>query len=499
MSKDRNDLSEEAVKINGVYLEDAVPSFMTYKTSGREKIGREIETLETKKDGALFRSAKYQPREIRVDYVLQQDTLAGMRTAMDALKKALDVKEAVIVFNGDPDYYYIGTPVFDESSAEIHYGVVGSFIIHCNDPFKYSVAEYTATSSNGEFDITYNGTYKAYPTFVAELANTENSSGDSTSTNECGFIGFVNQREQILQFGDPEETDWADVAYPATVPVNKSFKSISGWTTNGSSVLTGTQVGSISANSTNKYMYPSGYGSGSNYHGPSLSLIKTGETEPIGKNFNFTWKQKLVGSKSQFGGFEVILWNNDNGTRTLMGAVRIMKTTKDTKCKVYLYVGSTTSKKSYSVACDKIGSCSMKKIEDKITFEVGGKKNSYAASAIKDLIANEITFHFMKNGTKTVLGTNYVYSCKLQRFSFDNYEDIQNVFAPGDVLTVETKDAGVYLDDGSATIPAQYLGALGNDWEGFYLTPGSNVIGVSYSDFTTTAPAFTIKYRERFI
>lgn len=70
---------------------------------------------------------------------------------------------------------------------------------------------------------------------------------------------------------------------------------------------------------------------------------------------------------------------------------------------------------------------------------------------------------------------------------------------PGDVLTVDTMSAEVFLDSGSATIPAQYLGALGNDWETFYLSPGVNAIAADYSDFTTTPPKFTLKYRKRYI
>jgi hypothetical protein len=40
---------------------------------------------------------------------------------------------------------------------------------------------------------------------------------------------------------------------------------------------------------------------------------------------------------------------------------------------------------------------------------------------------------------------------------------------------------------------------LGNDWENFYLAPGSNTIAVDYSSFTTEPPEFVIKYRERFL
>ena len=147
----------------------------------------------------------------------------------------------------------------------------------------------------------------------------------------------------------------------------------------------------------------------------------------------------------------------------------------------------------------KIGVCEMKKIDNKITFTAGGYTYTYASNNITDLIANEVSFHFMKKGTTTSMTSNRIYWAYLQRFSFNNYENVENIFMPGDVLTVNTADAGVYLDDGSATITAPYLGALGNDWEDFCLVPGSNTIAVDYSTFTTDPPTFTIKYRERYL
>lgn len=509
MAKERNDLSGEAVKINGTYIEDIVTGYETVKSAGRELIGRDLETTDTKNDGAILRNVKYSPREIEVDFFVLRNSMPNMRTAMDAVKAALDVKEAEFIFNEDPDYFFIGTPVMNEGYTELRNGYYGSFTIHCNDPFKYSVLEKTATSSAGEFNITYNGTYKSYPTFVAEFANSENADGDSTELSECGFVGFANQREKILQFGDPEETDWADVNYPATVPVNKEFKSTSGWTLNNSSVITGTQTGSMAIGSDQTHWtYPSGYGSGSNYHGPSLSKIITGETEPIGKNFNFTWSMLFGGVETQvvtqFGGFECLLWNYDSGTRQLVCGVRVLKTARNANCTVYLYIGSTSrALYHYTVNCSKLGNNSIKKMGDTITFNVGQVQRTYNGTLINNIlstvVANEITFHFMKKGSNNALSPFRLYRCKLQRLPFDQYEDIANVFSPGDVLTVETKNAGVYLDDGSATIPAAYVGALGNDWEDFYLTPGPNIIGVDYSDFTTDPPTFTIKYRERFI
>jgi hypothetical protein len=354
----------------------------------------------------------------------------------------------------------------------------------------------------GQFNFTYNGTYKSYPTLVATFPATLNGNGVNTDTSECGYIGFANQRENVLQFGDPEEQDLGDISYPATIAWDQpAFKATSGWSANSSTVLAGTETGSVSANSTNGYIYPSSYNTGTGWHGPSLKMLITGETPPIGTDFNFYWKQKFnATSDKQYGGAEIILWNNNSGTYTMVGAVQILKTDKGKKCTINLFCGSTTKSASFTkIATSKIGSCSMAKVGSQITFKIAGKSKSLKSSTIETLLANEITFHFMQKKTQTVLNANYIYSCQLQRLPFEAEGNVANTFMPGQVLTVDTQNATVYLDDGSANVENATIGALGNDWEDFYLVPGTNTIACDYSDFTTTAPTFQLKYRERFL
>lgn len=498
MAKANNYLPSAAFKINGVFLEDSVSGYHTLSAKGKWTLEKELITAETSiKSGSIFMNSRYPAREIEIEYFLDGSGWDSLQTAYTALMRYLDTENAEVIFNGEPDKYLRGYFVIGADIDTTAWTRHGTFKIVCPDPFKYSTTEYEQTAAGGQFSVTYNGTYRGYPTFVTTFPETLNTSGDNTSTNECGYVGFVDQREHVLQFGDPNETDWGDVTYPATVPVNRTFKTVTGWTQNNSQVHTGTQVGTVASNGSGAY--PSSYGTGTGWHGPSLSYIITGESTPISKDFNCTCSHKYLGTKAQFGGFEILLWNKNGGTRTLVSGIRIEKQTKNTNCRVFLYVYSTANKKYYDVPCSSIGATSMKKIGSKVTFTVGGQTNTFAAPEIADLVANEITFHFTIKGTQTGLGANIVYNVKLQRLPFKNYEDIANIFAPGDVLTVNTQDAGVYLDDGSATVPAAYLGALGNDWEDFYLVPGSNTIAVDYSSFTSTSPTFKMKYRERYL
>lgn len=72
-----------------------------------------------------------------------------------------------------------------------------------------------------------------------------------------------------------------------------------------------------------------------------------------------------------------------------------------------------------------------------------------------------------------------------------------NKFSANDVVEANCRNGEIYLNG----VLTPSLGALGNDWEGFYLKPGFNQIGFSYSDWVTAdyAPSFKVKYREVFL
>ncbi len=118
-------------------------------------------------------------------------------------------------------------------------------------------------------------------------------------------------------------------------------------------------------------------------------------------------------------------------------------------------------------------------------------------SAIADVAVAKVTFAFLKYGTKTPLSYNGLYWAKFVKNNCDTYSDIPNKFSANDVVSADCKNGEVYLNN--TLVPA--LGALGNDWEEFYLSPGINQIGFSYSDWVNAAyaPKFKIRYREVFL
>lgn len=498
---------QSAFSVNGIWFEDEIPGYHTLNTKNRYLIEKQLTLREnTATDGSVMTRTKYPVREIEVEYMINCASLDDFQTSYLKLMGYLDTENAQIIFNGEPDKYVIGTFVAPSNVEETQATRSGTYKIVCTDPFKYSVAEYSENATSNTWVINYDGTYKAHPTFVVDFPLTLNGSGDNTDTSECGFVGLATQSGAVLQFGDPNEKDWGDVDYPAKTPLNKTFSATTGWTIDGAATLGANYeiaAGStVSANSTDKYIYPSNYGSGSAFHGPTIS--KTLNDVTASTNFKFSWKQKyLTSNKNQQGCTSVLLYRNDSGTRTLIAGVHFEKTTtNDAKTKIYYYAGSTTAKNpnGITVACSKVGSSTITKEDNVITFNVAGKTASYQlddTTAAK--IVNEVVFYFGQKSTKAAINANYVYNAMLTRFEYSKYENVENAFMPGDILTVNCKEARVYMDNGDSTTPADSLGALGNDWETFVLTPGTNTILIDYSTFTTTPPTATIKYRKVYL
>lgn len=232
-------LPSEALQINGEYIEHLIDGYRTLSVSGREALSSEIETTETGiRDGSTKKSKRYPARTIIVKYQLLAATNEAFREAYNKLGGILNVEDAELIFNDEQDKFYTGTP---SAIGEVEPGtnkVIGEFEILCVDPFKYSVVEYEATPTLEESTILvdYNGTYKSYPILEAAFFNENEASDDDessvalTGSGDCGYVAFFNDKEKIIQLGDPKEEDVETYAKSQTL-INYNFKKSGSWGT----------------------------------------------------------------------------------------------------------------------------------------------------------------------------------------------------------------------------------------------------------------------------
>ena len=176
MAKERTDLKNEAVKIDGSYIEDLIPGYTTLKTYGRESLTLECETYAVgNSDGERVKKVRYPARTITVEFLLTAGDISQMREKLNHLANILSRDEADFVFNDEADKFFVGIPIMEESFEKGRGWVNGKWQVYCADPFKYSTAVYTAVpvsvgDSSAEFAINYNGTYPSKPLLVAEFA-----------------------------------------------------------------------------------------------------------------------------------------------------------------------------------------------------------------------------------------------------------------------------------------------------------------------------------------
>lgn len=256
------------------------------------------------------------------------------------------------------------------------------------------------------------------------------------------------------------------------------------------------------------YLTASNFGSGSNWHGASITrVIPADEAGEVGaKNFTLSYSQKMsIGSGSnataQLGAFQCLLVTGSGSSRKVVAGVNIYKGSSGKNANLRFYVNSkvvltTTIDLSYdNEYFNSTKSSTIKKTGEKVDFNICGFKKSFKDSAIADIAVNEITFTITQFGTKTGLSYNGLYSAKFVKNNCDTWKDIPNKFSEGDIVQADCNNAQIYLNG----VNSPEYGTLGNDWEDFFLTPGLNQIGFSFSDWAKTAPTFRVKYREVFL
>ena len=267
------------------------------------------------------------------------------------------------------------------------------------------------------------------------------------------------------------------------------------------------------------YLMPESYNTGSEWHGPSITrTIPADAAGDVGaKNFTLTYKQKMsIGSgntaSQELGAFQALLVSGSQANRKIVAGVNVFKSKSGKKANLRFYVNGKTvhtmeidlslnnkyfGNNSTAKGITTVKTSTITKVGKKVSFNIGGIKKTFTDSGIADLVVKEVTFMMAQYGTKPALSYNGLYWAKFVKNNCDTWEDIPNKFSTNDIVTADCKNGEVYLND--TLTPS--LGALGNDWEKFYLTPGLNQIGFAYSDWVKSAyaPKFRIRYREVFL
>lgn len=277
------------------------------------------------------------------------------------------------------------------------------------------------------------------------------------------------------------------------------------------------QIPVVIISSNNYYLAASSYGSANGcWHGASISRdIPADKTGIVGAtNFRLSYTHLMcIGDSdsaskpsNQLGAFQVQITDSENNQ---VAGIRIEKNTSGTKAdlifsaknftKTYTKAVDVTYKNNYLTISNKnnVQHCGIDKNGNTITFKCAGKEFAWKNDELQNVIATKVTFSFEQYAGHIALSYNGVSRISFSKNNCETYKDVPNKFGSGDVLEVDCGSGEIFLNG----ILKPELGALGNDWETFYLKPGLNQIGIAYSDWVQEGfePTFKVRYREVYI
>ena len=260
------------------------------------------------------------------------------------------------------------------------------------------------------------------------------------------------------------------------------------------------------------YLTAASYGTDTaHWHGPSITRTigadAAGEVGAV--NFTLTYKQKMcmgntTDATKQMGGFQMHIMDA-NGNN--IAGVRVYKNTIGKTGKLVFYVNgkivNTTDidlyyNNYYFGSSEKsVQTTTVSKAGSVINFAVGGYKRQFVEDALATTAARKVTFAFEQYPGSSFFTYNGLYWAKFVKNNCDTFKEIPNKFSANDVVTADCKTGKIHLNG----VLAPELGALGNDWEGFFLEQGLNQIGISYSNWVDAAyaPTLKVRYREVFL
>lgn len=512
-------LPEVCMSVNGVYLEQAVTGYRTSSVTGRDDLSSDIDENEIGyTNGARYRKKKDLSRDIMVNYALVTDDIDSHTKAVNKLKSILHDENIKFIFKDEENVFYIGN-VTNISTGRLDAGgsgviaSAGQISIHCSDPYKYSVEEFEVepTLDDGlTFLIDYKGTARSFPVIEA------------TMNSDNGFIGYTDDDNHILQFGNvdevdkepykqdetlvtlqdfidaPDDTSGIDIMHPnygvkgslaTAVWFGRTFLkfgtkgAIVGNANGGLRTITipADSEGNYGAKNFYSYFHLIFYAGLMGQTGEMCINWLTADNKLIaGVNWNKT------DSTGNTGNYDFVTYDPNKPDGSNMGG-KVLKT----------FSYTTSHLQSQNPWYWDWGHCDLRKEDSKLTFFYWGRYYSFIIPEIENMECAKIQISIKQWGDRS--GSRFMKYMGIDNFNYkkmnvDKWKDIPNKFSNGDLLKIDCNTGKVVLRG----LPQYGLGALGNDWEKFYLKPGTNQIRCLCSEWAEK-PNFKLKYREVYL
>ena len=484
----------EALKINGNYIENLIDGYRTLYVEGRELLPSELIGNESDtKDGFIYRGRRYPERRITVTYQLVQKSSYEFRDAFNMLNGILCKENSELIFNDEPDMYFIGTLEGVDSVEPGTNNTVGSFSFICADPFKYSVNKTVLNIEKGKniFDVNYRGTHKAYPTLIIK------------PTSDLGYVEFTNEHGGLLQIGNPSEVD-GNSEHKTETLINQKFTSAEfnskEWTKNNAIPVNTSRSWAQRddvAIRDDMLVSPSYSGSGELF-GPSITrkIPPDSNGKTGAKNWELTWTSMTsYHSNNQFGDLEILVTGMEKGVRKNIAGFCCFRLYSGNACFGNYGYGKALTEEGYEgYHADSykgnLYSYSILKFGSTLEFITPKGTYVYTVPEIENLEATEVSilFGMYKNTSPMDFGVKNI---MFKNHAVDTWIDIPNQFGRGDVIKIDCEKGDIFLNG----VENHKLGSAYNTWDEFYLETGNNRLNVGRSSWASD-PEISVEYRK---
>lgn len=207
--------------------------------------------------GAYWQGYDYDIRQFEVEVFVRGASLADLRAKVRGIADWLNAHGGPkpLVFDDEPDKQYYAVLSNETALEQILWYGRGTLTFLCPDPHAYSTTEktYIIDVGEGEKTITNDGTAAAYPVIRAYVQR------------PTTFLSVATADRQIL-LGKPDSVETAPVERETRILYDQ-LTSTTGWV-DGTTVDGGVVAGSFYSDGAD--LRVQSYGTGSQWHGPSL-------------------------------------------------------------------------------------------------------------------------------------------------------------------------------------------------------------------------------------
>lgn len=489
------------VTFNGVKLTD----FFIVSPGLKRNISSEWQNTLTENevaDGSRFKRNKLNKKNITIPFTIIGNTIEKKRL----LAKYLNVKTPKkLIFSDEPNIYYDAIPDGTIDLDEIYNHGIGYVDFLVPDGIAHSTASKEYTQDSPEFDtdtftINNKGTYRSWPILEA------------TMPADNGVVAFINDRGKILQFGNPDEDDTRSYNVSDRIiwdkPLTAAQEASRGWKTN---VYTFSGIFlnryNLRVNGTRKfgdgYVTYDNLGTGTGMQGFSYGRKVSADSNGVVGATDFEFKAGFWFEASSYNQTGMMMAELRDASGNAICSIAFYKLSQSNNAGkirinvqglIYEFDFQTNDK---NIHTSKGKEFSIVKSGNTITFHSGGAKNggiikTVRLDALKSMVMTDVVFYVGKVALTNPMLRMRITHCTVRKDKVKK-TDVKNLFGAGDVLTVDTASGTVALND----VEIQ-LGALGNNWDEFYLEPGKNKIKCIYSDWAQ-APTFKITNQEAYL